>query len=339
MAFGACSEIRHAEDISHRSRGRPIGGTAADQTRALASGAQMANRARAHPDNAPGAWFVDDSCSDCDASRQCAPALFRRVGEQSVIARQPESAEEIAAATRALLACPSASIGVDGIKPDLSVFPQELTEGVFYCGYNSEKSYGANAFFLARKGGNALVDSPRFVPRLVDWMESKGGLRLVLLTHQDDVADARKYAEHFNARVVIHDADKAAAPFATELLHGSEPRELAPGLTAIPVPGHTRGSVCYLSGTALFTGDSLYWSRELQDLCAFRRQCWYSWEEQTASLERLGAFSFEWVLAGHGDRVHLPAPEMRRRLAELVSKMKRGDPILEPGRGWPGALW
>ena len=51
----------------------------------------------------------------------------------------------------------------------------------------------------------------------------------------------------------------------------------------------------------LFTGDSLSWSFEQKDLRAFRTYCW-NWREQMASLERLLAHRFEWVLAGHGGR-------------------------------------
>jgi len=33
-------------------------------------------------------------------------------------------------------------------------------------------------------------------------------------------------------------------------------------------------------------------------------------------------YRFTWVLAGHGNRGHLPAEEMHGRLKELVARMK-----------------
>ena len=78
-----------------------------------------------------------------------------------------------------------------------------------------------------------------------------------------------------------------------------------------------------LESRFLFSGDSLHWSRARQDLSAFRDACWYSWEEQTRSLERLAAHPFQWVLAGHGDRHRAPADEMERRLRALVVRMRR----------------
>jgi glyoxylase-like metal-dependent hydrolase (beta-lactamase superfamily II) len=286
----------------------------------------MAQRDRRHPDNVPGPWFVDDSCIDCDASRQCAPELLAIRGGQSVVARQPETPAEVLAMTRAMLVCPTASIGTTGPKPDVrGAFPQELAPGVFLLGHASESSFGANSFFARRPGGNVMIDAPRWVPSLAARLEELGGLAHVLLTHEDDVADAERWAAHFGARTWIHEADRRAAPFATDVLSGRDARIVDGGLVAIPVPGHTRGSVVYLLGdTYLFTGDSLYWSRSQGDLAAFHRQCWYSWEELTRSLGDLLAYRFEWVLAGHGDRRRLPAEEMRARLEALVRRMQEG---------------
>jgi len=157
---------------------------------------------------------------------------------------------------------------------------------------------------------------------LVSWFQATGGIRDILLTHQDDVADAERYAKQFGARVWIHEHDRAAAPFATEIVRGREPTPIRPGLAALPVPGHTRGSVVFLlEDSYLFTGDSLSWDHEAKDLEAFRDACWFSWEEQTRSLARLAGYRFEWILPGHGGSVRLPADGMNRRLVALVQRM------------------
>src|SRR5258706_3849770 len=162
----------------------------------------MADPARRHPANVPGAWFVDATCINCDVSRQCAPWMFGEADDQAIVIRQPANDEEQREAMRALLACPTASIGVVGAKPSgEGLFPELIEKGVFYCGYTSRDSFGANAYFVARPDGNLLVDSPRFVPPLVRAFEEKGGLSKILLTHQDAVADADRFASHFGARV------------------------------------------------------------------------------------------------------------------------------------------
>ncbi|QRN93991.1 MBL fold metallo-hydrolase [Archangium violaceum] len=300
----------------------------------------MAQPSRRHPGNAPGPWFVDDMCTDCDASRQCAPELFGEKDGKTVVLRQPSTEAEIVAATRAMLICPTNSIGVVGLEPRTEgLFPLELEAGVYLCGFNSSRSYGSNSFFAVRKAGNFLVDSPRFVPPLVKRFESLGGVQDILLTHRDDVADADRYAAHFGARVWIHEEDRHAAPYATSLVRGQEPATIREGLVALPVPGHTRGSMMFLlEDRYLFTGDSLYWSRENQRLSAFQRQCWYSWEKQAESLARLvDSVRFEWVLAGHGGRHHAPHEVLRASLSALVERMRKGESHAD--EGWRGIAW
>jgi glyoxylase-like metal-dependent hydrolase (beta-lactamase superfamily II) len=118
---------------------------------------------------------------------------------------------------------------------------------------------------------------------------------------------------------------KPIAPlFADQILAGRDAVQVDGELLAIPVPGHTEGSVVYLyDQRCLFTGDSLAWSFGREDLVAFRDACWWSWSEQTRSLRRLLDYQFEWVFAGHGGSRRLPSDEMRTRLAALVERMGR----------------
>jgi glyoxylase-like metal-dependent hydrolase (beta-lactamase superfamily II) len=157
---------------------------------------------------------------------------------------------------------------------------------------------------------------------VVAQFEAWGGLADILLTHRDDVGDAERYAAHFGARVWIHEADRDAARFADRIIAGREVAETGADLIAIPVPGHTAGSVAYLYGQrCLFSGDSLAWSFERNDLEAFKDYCWYSWPEQIKSLRRLADYRFEWVFAGHGGSHYLPAGEMNARLKALLERM------------------
>jgi glyoxylase-like metal-dependent hydrolase (beta-lactamase superfamily II) len=288
----------------------------------------MANPRRRHPENVDGPWFVDDTCIDCDASRQCAPWMFGHGGNQAVVVRQPVTEAETRDAVRAMLACPTGSIGVIGAKPAVDgVYPEEIEpgSGVFYCGYNSPKSYGANAYLAVRPGGNLMVEAPRFVAPLERAIADRGGLAHILLTHRDDIADAARYADRFGARVWIHEDDRDAAPFATDILRGADVARIAEGLVAIPVPGHTRGSLLFLLDQRyLFSGDSLYWSRRAEALSAFEDVAWYSWPDQLRSLAGFAALGlpFEWVLPGHGTRHGAPAASMRASLAAFLARAR-----------------
>jgi ferredoxin len=69
--------------------------------------------------NAPGRFYVDSTCVDCDLCRSLAPVTFRRDDETgySFVHRQPITPEEIAAAEDAVHSCPTESIGDDGPAP------------------------------------------------------------------------------------------------------------------------------------------------------------------------------------------------------------------------------
>jgi glyoxylase-like metal-dependent hydrolase (beta-lactamase superfamily II) len=158
----------------------------------------------------------------------------------------------------------------------------------------------------------------------MDRIVALGGVGTMFLTHRDDVADHARYAERFRCARVMHSRDLGHDTGDIERpIEGSEPVPLAPGLLAIPVPGHTRGSMALLvRGRFLFTGDHLWGSGDGEGLEAGREVCWYSWAEQTRSMEKLLSFDFEWVLPGHGPRFHAPARRMRAEMERLIARMK-----------------
>jgi len=282
----------------------------------------MADRAQAIADNVPGPFFVDATCIDCDTCRQLAPATFGDNGEFSFVQLQPRSAEETGAALRALVACPTGSIGTadkSGTAGAVAEFPMELSSGVFYCGFASRKSFGGSSYFVRHPAGNWLIDSPRYVEHLARRFEAMGGVRHIFLTHRDDVADAEKYAARFRSERIIHRLELAAQPDAERVLEGRDAVALAPEFVAIPTPGHTRGHMMLLYGEEfLFTGDHVWWSRVRGRLNASRDVCWYSWSEQVKSVALLDQYSFSWVLPGHGERAHFPRPEMKRQVRRLI---------------------
>ena len=287
----------------------------------------MADRARRLPQNVSGEFFVDDTCIDCDACRQLAPEVFDDSGEFSFVYAQPKTEQAIRHATRALLACPTGSIGTLHANKSREVrsdFPLPIENGVYYCGFNSPKSFGGNSYLVVHPEGNWLIDSPKYLPPLVSRFEELGGIRYIFLTHRDDVAEAAKFAGRFGSRRIIHRKELASQPDAEIVIEGDGPIELEGGFVAIPTPGHTSGHCCLLYGRRyLFTGDHLWWSRPLQRLNASREVCWNSWDDQIRSMDKLKNYAFEWVLPGHGQRVQLPAETMRRQLEGLVERMRR----------------
>jgi glyoxylase-like metal-dependent hydrolase (beta-lactamase superfamily II)/ferredoxin len=289
----------------------------------------LANFEKRVPENVSGDFFVDSTCIDCDACRQIAPSVFGEAPDTSFVKAQPVSIADRRAALQALLACPTGSIGClgsDDVKAVMQDFPLVVEEPVYYCGYNSPRSYGGNSYFIRHPAGNWLIDSPKFVTPLVQQIEALGGISHIFLTHRDDVADAERYARHFGSSRIIHREELASQPGAEVVLDGAGPWELAPGFLAISTPGHTNGHcVLLFQNRFLFTGDHLDWDRDSQRLAASEDYCWYSWPQQTESMARLADYHFEWVLPGHGQKVHLPATEMREKIVRLVEEMRKGD--------------
>jgi len=289
----------------------------------------MANLALRLPENAPGDFFVDSTCIDCDACRQIAPQTFTEDGDFSIVHHQPESKTETKQALMALVACPTASIGtIEHYDAHIGIdaFPSPVAENVYFCGFTSESSFGAWSYLIVRpeaQGGNVLVDSPRFATQLVKRIDALGGVRTMFLTHRDDIADHKRFSKHFGCKRVMH-ADDGAERLELELiLREQDPVKLDADLLAIPVPGHTRGhSVMVYRRRFLFSGDHLAWSPKRKTLIAFRNACWYSWAAQTRSMKKLLDYDFEWVLPGHGRMHHDSTAEMQKHLERCIAWMK-----------------
>lgn len=279
-------------------------------------------------ENVAGDFFVDNTCIDCDLCRQIAPETFSDIGDQSVVHHQPETPEQEFAALKALVTCPTASIGTlnhRSAKAAVAAYPESIVDNVYFCGFASESSYGASSYLIVSPDGNVLIDSPRFASPLVKRIEQLGGIRLMFLTHRDDVADHEKWASHFSAERVMHGDDIGRSLAGIErALSGREPVQLNEDLLAIPTPGHTRGhTVLLYRDQYLFSGDHLWWSETHKSLHASQNVCWYSWPEQIRSMELLLNYQFDWVLPGHGRRVHLSSSLMREQLEQCITRMKQ----------------
>ncbi len=290
----------------------------------------MAQRSRAIAANVPGGLFVDATCIDCGTCYTHAPATYRPADGTSAVHVQPTTDPERAAAHRALIACPTGSIGSDdaaAVRAATSQFPhpveldgESLTD-VHWCGWTSPHSYGAWSWLFERPGGNVLVDSPRASPALAAGLAARGGIARIVLTHRDDIADHAFWQERFAAPRLAHAAE--GLDFAEHQIDGAEPVRLADDLLLIPVPGHTAGSLCLLyRNEVLFTGDHLWWSAPRGRLHAARDYCWHDWESQLDSLRSLLDLPVRWVLPGHGAPWRAPNPgafrsELQRALAEL----------------------
>jgi glyoxylase-like metal-dependent hydrolase (beta-lactamase superfamily II)/ferredoxin len=288
----------------------------------------MASLKNNHPLNVPGPLFTDTSCIDCGTCFHLGPTLFREnTDDKSVVIRQPENEWEWKEAKRAILSCPTNSIGVHRapasfkeLDPEL---PLHIAENVFYLGYTSRDSIGATTYLIERPEGNVLIDSPKFHPFLVRELEKRGGVKYMILSHQDDVADHQKFHGHFQCERFIHADDVNADTQGCEhILEGEGPFSPVADLKIITTPGHSKGHITVnYRNTFLFTGDHLFVDEDHRRITASKGVCWYSWSEQKKSIEKLLGEKFAWVLPGHGGWMKFGDEEASEKLQDLVRRI------------------
>ncbi|WP_437679171.1 MBL fold metallo-hydrolase [Sorangium sp. So ce131] len=287
-------------------------------------------------------------------------------GSFTGVLRQPQSLVDLAAARSAVGSCPVNALRLTrpaaGVRPGalgapFSTWPRRLEDDVWVLGHPSRDNVSATAYFIERPGGGVLIDLPEPSDAIFRFLEQRGGVRWIFLTHRDHVAHHVEFAARFpGSRRVLGAADvtpRGSGPQTdtsdVELkLDGLGPMTLdgaplaaaelaAAELAVLPQPGHTAGSMCLLyRGRFLFTGDHLAYSRRLGQIAAFRLQCWDDWDRQITSVRRLAALAeaghlrFVWVLPGHGEWKRLDgdgsAAAAAAELQRAIAWMERQAP-------------
>ena len=76
----------------------------------------MAELTDRNHDNAPGAFYTDDTCIICGQCSEIAPNVFRESddGGYNIVYQQPSTEDDCILAEEAMETCPTESIGDDG---------------------------------------------------------------------------------------------------------------------------------------------------------------------------------------------------------------------------------
>jgi glyoxylase-like metal-dependent hydrolase (beta-lactamase superfamily II) len=122
------------------------------------------------------------------------------------------------------------------------------------------------------KKNSAIIDAPFQASAILQILKSRNlTLKKILITHGhfDHVYALKQLAAETGAEVYMHRADKEAIEdlgiVGYEKYDGDltfvEDGDVIPldeaAIRVVHVPGHSRGSVCYIAGDALFSGDVL----------------------------------------------------------------------------------
>lgn len=180
-----------------------------------------------------------------------------------------------------------------------------------------------NCYVIYGKDNKATVIDPAFfADRIMSVLEQKGlTLDKILLTHAhfDHIMAAEELREH-GAELYIHCEDEemlndsqlnCSLEFlgreqtfkkAEHLLKDGDLINIADEkLTVMHTPGHTKGSVCYISDECIFSGDTLFCS-------SVGRTDLYggSYDTLMCSLKRLKSLEKDYIiLPGHGEQTTL----------------------------------
>src|SRR5579859_501020 len=123
-----------------------------------------------------------------------------------------------------------------------------------------------NQCYLAYKDGMGILIDPAWKYHLIDDFLTENGivLKAVLLTHShiDHTNLAQKFARQHQVPVFMSGMEIDTYEFdCLSLTRVDHLQEIKVGdfrITPLLTPGHTAGSVCYLIGRHLFSGDTVF---------------------------------------------------------------------------------
>ncbi|OKH19647.1 MBL fold metallo-hydrolase [Hydrococcus rivularis NIES-593] len=166
--------------------------------------------------------------------------------------------------------------------------PRVILESLFAFPPNRE-TLGGSAYFIVEKAGNILIDCPASDEENLRFLQEKGGVRWLFVTHRGGIGKKVKQMQAvLGCEVLIQEQEAYLLP---EVDVTSFEREfsLSPNCYAIWTPGHSPGSSClYWSyyGGVLFSGRHLLPDREGKPV-PLRTAKTFHWYRQLRSIEAL----------------------------------------------------
>lgn len=123
--------------------------------------------------------------------------------------------------------------------------------------------YDTNAYIIVCQatGESVLVDAPGDTDKILERLEGTNPI-CILMTHchMDHTGALRQLKEALNIPLAAHRADAERLPTTAEMLL-TDGNIIAFGkvtLEVIHTPGHTPGSLCFLTGKYLISGDTIF---------------------------------------------------------------------------------
>jgi hypothetical protein len=126
-------------------------------------------------------------------------------------------------------------------------------------GLKPQFGIGQRALFVESPSGNVLWDCAPLLDEIASFVESRGGLRAIAISHPHYYTTMVEWAQRFDCPVLIHELDQKWVQRADETikLWDADACELWDGLTLLRLGGHFAGGqvLHWPAGDALLSGD------------------------------------------------------------------------------------
>lgn len=173
-----------------------------------------------------------------------------------------------------------------GSRP-LSKPPQPVLDNIWAFSPNRE-TLGGTAYLIAENRTNILIDTPAWDEVNRNFIEQRGGLEWLVITHRENIGQARKIQQATECHLLIQEQEAYLVPEATVTSFQDE-FTLGPHSQMIWTPGHSPGSSCFYSssnGGVLFSGRHLLPNLQGQPV-PLRTAKTFHWPRQIQSVKRL----------------------------------------------------
>lgn len=186
------------------------------------------------------------------------------------------------------------------------------------------------AYLLCRNDGNLIVYSSSKFEHEERHLRELGGVTYQYLTHRDEAtAHSDWITNTFDAPLVCHDKELEA--ISKKCIVGdtiSQRTQIFADFEAIPTPGHTPGSTCYLwqapDACYLFTGDTVFFYNNRWEIFMNMGTP----KEMISSLELISGLDFDYLVAGahtgDADMMATTPRETRARIDEIIDRVTNG---------------
>ena len=170
----------------------------------------------------------------------------------------------------------------------MSKGPRQVLESVFAFPPNRE-TLGGTSYLIVENDGNILVDCPTWTDHTKLFIEERGGVDWLVLTHRQGMSKhVRQIQQELGCQIAIQEQEAYLLPNVALTSFGDD-LDLTPNCKLLWTPGFSPGSAClyYQSwGGVLFTGRHILPNQQGQPV-PLRTAKTFHWPRQIASLQKL----------------------------------------------------